>query len=320
MFSNTKLRILYSCCLLLLCFHTLAQSNRQKRHTKNSVLTISKDYNNYVVRFTNSPADDVKASYADSILHMNLKSGSVIINTKMNVFLDFEHTEGRTDFVIHIKEVGDLKICGNGQSRISIVSKSRAKLLTINSICISDALLDKVILSEINIGSFMLEKSHVNFMDFRNARILNQFLLKISTIDSSNFDNADLPELLNIDRVNLSRNGAIDFRKILNLSNTSAEPALNLERVMKIRETDLDKFRLNYDRFSFHVDSVQCAQHRIWIYQKILKHMNAEGQIAQYNIYNEYYKELSDSINHRPITNTINKLWWNKGHNRSKVI
>lgn len=245
------------------------------------------------------------------------------ISTNKNVTIDLTNSSKNQWISIILEKVGHLTILGNGATNISLnvpESETNKSKRVVNAIKVNNCVINELNLSETKVNSVELDNSSISYLNFRNGSIYNRFIIYASNIDSSNFYHTYLPEIMYLSKVDFAKNGSLNFDNLIKLENTKDQPALELERTINLREVDLERITLPYDRFSFHVDSSQTDQHRIWIYQKLLKRLNNEGLTAQYQKYNTDYTELVDKINRREFTNWISKVWWNKGRNKGRVV
>jgi hypothetical protein len=261
--------------------------------------------------------------YSDSSFNKAKENHTIRLKENKRVFINLRDIARNIEVNLILTRVASLSIIGNSNVKINLCStysNHDIKAPPISLIHVDNVGSASISLAGIKLCSLKVSCTHIKKLNLRNSIIKEHFTLSESQIDSSNFDHTYLPPLILIDRLQFNKYATLDLSKICNLDNTPNDPALELERVMKIRQTDLDLIKLKYDRFSFHVDSTQCPQHRIWLYQKVLKHMEENKMTAQYDVYKQIYADLKDSINHKPLTNKINRLWWNKGQNRTRVV
>jgi len=243
------------------------------------------------------------------------------VNTDKSVYIDFSSGHDLRTIYIGLCKVDTLKISGNGKTRLVIDGAKQTTLAnTANVLDLKGCIIENLNIPETRMNCLTIDASAIKYLNIKNGAIVSTFTIRSSSVDSTDFYHAYLPEFIFLDRVNLTKIGSLNFNDLVNLSNTKEEPALELERTIKLREIDFDRIKLAYDRFSFHVDSLQCHQHRIWIYQKILKHISEEGMTEQYVRYNTDFTELRDGINRQYFTNWISKMWWNKGRNKTRVV
>jgi hypothetical protein len=261
--------------------------------------------------------------YSDSSFNKAKKNHTIILKDAKKVYINLRDIARNIELNIILSRISSLSVIGNNNVKINLCSsysRHAIQATPISSIHVDNVGSANLSLANVKVCSLDVSCTHIKMIKLSNSVIQRHFTLSESQIDSSNFDHTYLPPLILIDRLHFNKYAALDLSKICNLENTPDDPALDLERVMKIRQTDLDLIKLVYDRFSFHVDSTQCPQHRIWLYQKILKHMEENKMTAQYDVYKQIYADLKDSINHKPFTNKVNRLWWNKGQNRTRVV
>lgn len=308
------------------CFGCLAQ-NQKKYLVKSQKEIVLEKSRNSIITSSDAPSMIHHVKYqkheSNSLYLIDETKLLITANTTKNIVLDMRNSIRLHWICIHLRQVGNLTIIGNGNTHISIISylsTNNIKGPIAGNIEIKNCNLDRIILPKINMRSLIVDSTSIGYMKFNDGIINKYFMIKQCSLDSSDFTHTYLPTMLYLDRLSLEKKGSLDFSNLKYLKNTKKEPALELERTITLRETDLDRIYLQYDRFSFHIDSIQCPQHRIWIYEKVLKHMNDDGLNSRYIIYNMRYNELTDSLNHKPITNFVAKVFWNKGKNRSKVI
>lgn len=245
------------------------------------------------------------------------------VNTSKNVVVDVKDSKNGEMIFINLVKVDSLTIIGNESTQIFInnATNSSNKIKSeANFIKVDKCVIEALDLPQAVLNSMEINNSIIKYLNIKNGSINKSFIIYNSDLDSSNFNNAYLPEKMYLSKLDLARNGSINFTNLIHLENNKRHPSLELERTINLREVDLDRIILPYDRFSFHVDSSQSYQHRIWIYQKLIKGLNKEGLIAQHQKYTADYTELLDQINRRPITNWISKMWWSKGRDKGRVI
>ena len=258
----------------------------------------------------------------DSIYIIDQDRIKINLNTSKDVVIDVSGNVEERWIYVCLDRVGFLSILGNGKTHLVLMGNRpnlNYKKMFADRIKIINCIAEQIILPNSDMKKLMIDSTEIKYMNFSNANISEYFMIQRSGLDSSNFENAYLPEMLYLDRVRLRKIGSLDFNKLIYLKNTYSQ-ALELERTLVLREVDLDRIRLPYDRFSFHVDSNQLDQHRVWIYQKILQHVGEEGQTLQYSIYNIAYKELLDDIGRQDFTNWISKTFWDRGRNKTKAV
>lgn len=280
---------------------------------------------NAIIMYHPSNADSKmeRNNYTNAIYFINNSKTNLKISTSKKVIIDLTRSQKHQWISIILEKVDSLTILGNGDTNISLntsTSGSNKSKPIVNAIKVSNCIINELNMPYAKLNSVELNNSSINYLNFKNGAIYNRFIIHTSNVDSSNFYHTYLPKFMYLSKVDLARNGSLNFDNLIKLENTKDQPALELERTINLREIDLEKIILPYDRFSFHVDSSQSDQHRIWIYQKLLKRLNNEGLTAQHQKYNTDYTELVDKINRREFTNWISKVWWNKGRNKGRVV
>ncbi|MBB2150670.1 hypothetical protein [Pedobacter gandavensis] len=300
----------------LIAIDSIAQNYTSIRldSSKNSIITVHPP---------NGGNEIERNNYTNAIYYIKNFKTKLKISTRKNVIIDLRRSQKYQWIFIILEKVDSLTILGNGETNISLnipkIGANKSQRI-VNAIKVSNCVINELNLPETKVNSVELNNSSINYLNFKDGAIYNRFIIHTSNVDSSNFYHTYLPEIMYLSKVDLARNGSLNFDNLIRLENTNDQPALELERTINLREIDLERITLPYDRFSFHVDSSQSDQHRIWIYQKLLRRLNNEGLTAQHQKYNTDYTELVDKINRREFTNWISKVWWNKGRNKGRVI
>lgn len=260
----------------------------------------------------------------DSILNYNSPKLNLSINSTKDVTILLGKNSPVKQIDISLSNVRNLKICGNGRINISILRGDNLRpgfLRSVKSICISGSTLSKIDLSSTNLEAFKLVDDTISFLDLHDANITKAFAFKNIRLDSANFLFTLLPQIIWFHSVDLTRtNMLIDLTRLRDIPLKGCKGAFKLERTMKISNTNLDKMKIDYDRFNFHVDSAQTMPNRIWIYEKIIKHTFDSGLIGKSKYYNWEYTTIMDSKNRKLLTNAINVLWWSRGSNKTKAL
>lgn len=263
-------------------------------------------------------------SLQESILNYDKPKLDLSINSDKDVTIVLDKNSHVKQVDIILSSVRNLKIYGNGRVNISILRDSSLRydfFRYVKSICISGSTLSKIDLSSTNLDSIKLIGDIVSFLNLKEANVTKGFTLKNIRLDSANFLFTLLPQILWFHSVNLTRtNAQIDLTRLKDIPLEGSKELFKLERTMKISNTNLDKMKIDYDRFNFHVDSAQTMPNRIWIYEKIIKHTFDSGLIGKSKYYNWEYTTIMDSKNRKLLTNAINVLWWSRGSNKTKAL
>lgn len=323
---NTLLKVGISLFFMLLSLNLPAQRNLKAKHFKDiNVLNVLSNSKNYIIDFYSASEKNIAykppiSSFRDTAINLYSKSTMLYINTKKNVTINVNDNDIEI-IKIFLSKVDTLRIIGCLNEKISIFNANSMSddLRQVNMIEINGALIDRADFRNLRLGSLSFSNCNLFFLNLKDATVLNTFSLKEVRLDSANFNRTLLPSLIRLDTVDLSHvNSTIDLSRLRHISKNSH--VFDLERTIRISDTDLDKLKLSYDRLNFHIDTLQKFQIRSWIYEKLLKNLKNEHLTSKYNYYNNQLSDANDAVNHTQLRNFLNEVWWDNGHNRRKVI
>jgi hypothetical protein len=320
-FQLFKVLILF----LFLGFNLNAQVPEGKKPLKSITIGPSnKNFNIeiYPASFQKTVQKSNETKFKDSVIQLFKDSIRLYIKTDRNVSLYIHGDAVHIPVRIGLEQVNVLRIKGGLKERVFIYNTSHRLRdgFKINSIFVDNAIIREANLENIAIKDLYFRKSQLDYLNVKNAEISKSFTLKQVRLDSGNFEYTFLPRLITLDTLDLCNvSKLIDFTRLRHL-NTSTPGSFDLDRTIRISDTDLDKFKLPYDRINFHIDTLQDFMHRKWIYEKLLKNLSDAVVYSSYNYYNEQYTDILDEGNHRAVRNWVNRIWWNKGHNRGRVL
>jgi hypothetical protein len=248
----------------------------------------------------------------------------VTLNSAKDVTIVLEKNSTVEQVDINLLKVRKLIIIGNGRVNVSILKDSNLKhriCRVAKSISICKSILPEADLSGTNLDTLKLISNTILFLNLCEANVAKLFVLKNIRLDSSNFSFTLLPHTIWFHSVDFTRvTSQVDLTKLRHIPLAGNNNLFELERTMKIANTNLDKMRIDYDRFNFHIDSNQTLPNRIWLYEKIIKHTLDNGLMGKYKYYSLEYSTLKDNQNKKWITNTVNVIWWSKGSNKTRAL
>lgn len=262
----------------------------------------------------------------DSVIRRGQIDSVFYLNTLNNVSLNFHsHYRDTLNITIYLTKVGSLSISSHKNIKLSILHEEFNSVKDRNpiakSIIINGVDVNKVDLSGGSVECLRFSNCSINILNLKKSIVKDSLTFENVQLDSADFDTAILPGYLKFIALDLSNvNGNLDLTKIKDIHLPNSLNRINLDRTLKIGETDLDKLNIPYDRFSFHVDSLQDDKKQRWTYEKILKNLEERGLKTNYIYYNEKYMDIVDSGIHRALTNWINEFWWEKGRKKTRVL
>ncbi|WP_158799804.1 hypothetical protein [Pedobacter sp. L105] len=244
------------------------------------------------------------------------------VNCNKNVSISVNKYCSLKKIKILIQHVDTLKIVGNFKTSLSIVKQhiGATSESLIHSIQIANSDVKEVNLPYSVVNRIYLNNSIIRYLNLNGSRVIDEFNLNKIRLDSSNFYCASLPGYMIFNYLDLTYSGIIDLTTLRDLKSRNPKGTFELERTIRFSNVDLDKFRLPYDRLNFHIDSLQDEARIRWIYEKLLRHLNAQGLSAKYEWYNQIYKEIIDSKEHSHFYNVASTFWWDKGYKKSQPI
>jgi len=325
---NALLSTFFFLAFINLSINASAQAKRKSNLSINQRrnFSASSDRCNYLLELHSVDKQRILSSsrnhlFKDTIIYISGGSPTLKINTKRNVTLNI-NDDKIVSVKILLSQVDTLKINGRQSEKISIynVNKEEGRSSKANFIMVNNSIIDKANFRNVKIGSLIFKKSELRYLDLKNSVVSDMISFKQVRLDSANFDFALLPPLITLDTVDLSYvNGTIDMSRLLHISADSSYTH-QLSRTLRISDTDLDKIKLSYDRFNFHIDTLQGIVKRAWIYQKILKNLKNNHLTDSYDYYSDQLTAARDEMNHGILRNKLNEIWWNNGQNRRRVV
>lgn len=253
--------------------------------------------------------------YAFKLMALTNTDSIVNIDTRFNVKLFLSENDKITNLRINVWNVDTLRIVGNKKTQINLAGSNRA-IKVANAIIIEHSYISDINLSSRRIKCLAISDSKVKSLKLMNVKIDNDFILNNTRLYKTNFEFSDLPDTITMYSLKLeTADKNLDLIHI-----KDKEDSRNFERTLKIGNTDLDRIQLNYGRFNFHVDPDLDLRNARWMFEKIIWYCQQYGLQSKVDWYKEQLAIIEDADSKSPITNIINSLWWNRGHNKTRAI
>lgn len=256
-------------------------------------------------------------STRDSLIYAAGETFTITVDTKKNVKIDVETSEV-TSLSIFLTRVDTININGTLKENV-FLHKAAKQFAFVNTVQINTTKVKEINFQDLEMNSFIARKSDLLCLNLKNAAVKKTFLLGQVRLDSANFYLTELPQFITLDSVDVKIDGIIDLSKLKHIKKNTPY-VYELERTMRISDTDFDKFKLVYDRWNFHVDTLQGIQRQNWIYEKMLKRFADAGLTSKHEYYLYQLNQVKNAISHGQIRNWINEFWWNNGTNKTKAV
>jgi uncharacterized protein YjbI with pentapeptide repeats len=296
----------------LLCSNSIISTGQNK------VLNICGNY--YNQRIISNSSFKLNSQSQDSIVNFQGRILNLNINSDKDVLITLGKTSTVTAINIDLKKVRSLVIKSYYRYRLNINRRNLNDKVSAHTIQFRNANLQYLSLVNSKIDNVIFYNSDIKYIDFTDAFVRDRFCFHKSSLDSADLKGSLLPMEITMDSLDLNRASKINFKQVLPPKENDGVTTFGRERTLRISNTDLDKLDLPYDRFNFHIHPDQHIRNKIWVYEKLLKHLKEEGLDNNYEYYKSQYGDHIDNFNHRKITNELNIFWWNKGHNKSRTV
>lgn len=311
-------RLVAFICLLTLIANRVDARNPQNLN-RDTVRCLSTRYNHIIVSSGHTEPTRYNDINKDSIINSAAQDLIIYANTQKNLTVLIDRDSRARNLTLLLNSANNVVVNSQRKLNLRLIFSSRGAT-KFDTLYISNTALLHCDLNKAKIEHLIIKDCNISKLLLNEAEIFRTFSLLNGRIDTAELNNTLLPSYIAIHSINLDHAQPIDFKHLKAPLESNESTTYGLERTLGISNTDLDKLLLPYDRFSFHIDTLQHPTRKIWIYEKLLKHLKEAGLIGKYEWYESEYEDIIDNQEHQWLTNQLNIFWWGKGHHKSRTV
>lgn len=310
--------------LLLLNTNCIAQNRpiSKKADEDYTKILVKSNYKNYHINTVLASGEipyqqDVENSLRDTTIEILTIPPSFFLKSNKNVYLNLNKNEHNKMLSIFIDDVDSLYINEAMSKKISIKNNAINYNEPKNdeAIVILNSEINDLDLSKLEAAKFMINKSSLGLLNFHKTIIKRHLSLSNSSIESIDFEYAGLPDTIVFTNLDLRKlKNEIDLTNVYNCANA------HINSVLVFANTDLNRFKIPFDRFIICIDKNQSYEQKSMLYQQLLKQLETAGLSEKFEGYDKEFKELKLLHNNSYFINWISKYWWDYGYDKGKVF